>query len=173
MPFSGTSASFICFLWEVYHSSPILRSSKLIFPAIILIQSHFQPWILHLYLILEFILPRWSQDNSTLRLWLGVYWWPGTSRDLLCHHERPNKSTSWLWLVIELPCTSSYCVQVHADDRQVGFSFLIFCLNPIPRVSRPGLTLCSVPTWQICGVHRTFVLVIYFNLRVKIFPGSL
>ena len=55
--------------------------------------------------------------------------------------------------------------------------FFNFLLRPLPRGSRPGMTLCSAPTWRIGGVHQTawffFVLVISFTLYLENFLGSL
>ena len=54
--------------------------------------------------------------------------------------------------------------------------FFNFLLRPLPRGSRPGMTLCSAPTWRIGGVHRAacfFVLVIYFTLNLENFLSSL
>ena len=134
------------------------------FPALLLIRSSFQPWILNVYPILEFILPHWSQEHSALCLRPGVSWCPGTSRDLLHCHERSTRSTSWLWLVLALPYTNSYRVQVHEEGTQVGFYIYIYIFFCILFQVFCGLVLplFSTPTWRIGGIHQTVCFLFWW-----------
>ena len=116
-------------------------------PAIPPILSRVQLYLFHICLFLEPIVLRWPQDYPSLGLRPSASQRPGTARGLLRCHERSTKSTSWILLVLALPCMSSYCHQVHIESTQLGFilvsKFIIFI----------GILL-----WGFCGLVWPFAL---------------
>ena len=123
MLFSCNSSSFTHFLRVLYHSSTMLKYSKLKFSC-----SSSDPDLrsvlafTHLFDFRVF-LPRWSQDHLDLHHWPGAFWISWTTYNLLRRHERSPKLTLWIWVVLASPYMSSYNVNVHAKSTYV----VLFC----------------------------------------------